>query len=53
VAAAVAGGELYGFIDHTTRDGLLIELVDRKTFPNGAGFLRGDVKFAGRSAVNP
>ena len=51
VAAAVAGGEFYGFSYHTTRDGLLIELVDRNVFPDWEGFLRGRTAFAGRSAV--
>ena len=45
VAGAMNGDQLYGFAYHETRDGLLVELVDRAVFPDWEGFLRGETVF--------
>jgi hypothetical protein len=49
VAGAMVDGVLFGFAYHATRDGLLVELVDRSAFPDWEGFLNGDIAF-GQSA---
>jgi hypothetical protein len=45
VAGAMVDGTLFGFAYHATRDGLLVELVDRSAFPDWEGFLNGDRAF--------
>src|SRR5215207_4781468 len=49
VAGAMVDGVLFAFAYHATRDGLLVELVDRSVFPDWEGFLNGDIAF-GQSA---
>ena len=45
VACAMVDGQMFGYAYHATRDGLLLELVDRAAFPDWEGFLHGRVKF--------
>jgi len=44
IACAMADGVMFGMAYHEMPDGMLVELVDRKSFPDWPAFLAGQVQ---------